>query len=203
MESKVLENHERYLERKALYLKFGFDVDKERKCILDNAKPIFGNILEVGTGKGHFALVLAKEGYKFTSVDISIEEQEIAKLNLRYFEFEESVNFKIENAEHLSFEENSFDIIFSVNTLHHFKTPFKVMDEFSRVLTSRGKIILSDFNERGFKIIDKVHAEHGGIHEKGGFGLCDIETYLKEKGLKIDKYEGKFQEIITVHKPTA
>jgi len=203
LEKEVLENHERYLERKELYLKFGFDIDKERNFILDKAKPISGNILEVGTGKGHFALVLAKEGYKFTSVDISIEEQEIAKLNLRYFKFEKSVNLKIENAEHLSFEENSFDIIFSVNTLHHFNAPFKVMDEFSRILTPGGKIILSDFNERGFKIIDKVHAARGGIHEKAEFGLRDIEMYLKEKGFKSDRCEGNFQEIVTARKPKA
>jgi len=74
LEKDVFENHARYLERKKLYRKYGVDIDRERKFILEKAKPVSGNILEVGTGKGHFALVLAKEGYQFTSVDISEEE---------------------------------------------------------------------------------------------------------------------------------
>ena len=49
-----------------------------RKFIFDKSQPIFGDILEVGTGKGHFALILAQEGCYFTSVDISEEEQKFA-----------------------------------------------------------------------------------------------------------------------------
>ena len=79
MERLVKENHERYLERINLYKGFGYDVEKERKFILEKSMPLYGNILEVGTGKGYFALELAKEGVRFISVDISEEEQEFAK----------------------------------------------------------------------------------------------------------------------------
>ena len=71
MEKEVLENHKRYLERVKLYRSFGYDLEKERDFILDKSLPISGEILEIGTGKGHFALVLAKRGFRFTSIDIS------------------------------------------------------------------------------------------------------------------------------------
>ena len=77
MEREAIENHQRYLERKRLYQAYGFDIDKERKFAFNKSKPLYGDILEVGSGKGHFALTLAKEGYKF----IRINEQ--LKLNTK------------------------------------------------------------------------------------------------------------------------
>ena len=201
LEREVLENHKRYLERKKLYQSHGFDIDKERKFVLDKAEPLFGDILEVGTGKGHFTLILAKEGYKFTSVDVFEEEQDIARLNLRYFGLEDYVDFKIENAEDLSLEDNSFDIIFSINTIHHLEAPFKVMDELVRIISFEGKIILSDFTKDGFEILHEVHTTKGRIHEKAKFSLHNIGEYLGQKGFMIDRYESKFQEMLTASKP--
>jgi len=200
MEREVLENHKLYSERKRLYQSHGFDIDRERKFILDKAEPLFGDILEVGTGKGHFTLILAKEGYKFTSVDVSKEEQDIARLNLRYYGLEDSVDFRIENAEYLSFEDKSFDIIFSINTNHHLKSPFKVMDEFARIISFEGKIVLSDFTKEGFEILDKIHATEGRMHEKENIILHDVKEYLRTKGFAVDRYESKFQEILTAYK---
>jgi len=37
LDKKVLENHKRYLERKALYKSFGYDVDKERAFVIEKA----------------------------------------------------------------------------------------------------------------------------------------------------------------------
>ena len=79
MKKEVLENHKLYLERKKLYQNHGLNIDKERQFVLDKAEPLFGDILEVGTGKGYFTLILAGEGYKFTSDDVSKEEQGIAR----------------------------------------------------------------------------------------------------------------------------
>ena len=63
MEEKLLENHKIYLERINFYKKFGYDVGEERKFILEKAYPLYGDILEVGTGKGYFTVELAKEGW--------------------------------------------------------------------------------------------------------------------------------------------
>jgi len=199
MDKEVLENHKRYLERKALYKNFGYDVDKERAFIIEKAQPVFGDILEVGTGKGHFALALAKEGYKFISVDISEEEQRIAKLNLRYFGLEKSVDFRIENAESLSFKDKSFDVIFAINALHHFINPYRVIDELVRLVKSKGKIILSDFTKEGLEFMDKIHTSEGRKHEVSNITLADIERYLIEKGFKIDKASSKFQEVLIAY----
>ena len=88
MEKEILENHKKYLDRVSFYRSFGYDLEKERDFILDKSLPIAGKILEIGTGKGHFALALAKRGFNFTSIDMSEEEQKIAKLNTQYYDLE-------------------------------------------------------------------------------------------------------------------
>lgn len=199
MEKQILENHQRYLERKALYKSFGCDIDKEREFIIAKAQPLYGDILEAGTGKGNFALSLAKQGYRFTTFDISEEEQNFAKLTLRYFGLDNLVDFKIENGEHLSFEDGKFDIVFSINTFHHLINPYKVIDELIRVLPFEGKIVLSDFSVEGFELMDKIHTSEGKIHQVSEVSLADVEKHLITKGFKAEKHKSKFQEVLIAY----
>ncbi|OGX15013.1 MAG: hypothetical protein A2166_00790 [Omnitrophica WOR_2 bacterium RBG_13_41_10] len=199
LDKEVLENHKRYLERKALYKSFGCDIDQERAFIIEKAQPIYGDVLEAGTGKGHFALALAKEGYRFTTFDISEQEQKFARLNLKYFGLDHLVDFRIENGESLSFKDKSFDIIFSINTFHHLINPYKVLDELIRLLSFEGKLILSDFTKEGMSLMDKIHASEGRKHQASKTTLPDIERYLIEKGFEVDKASSKFQEVLIAY----
>ena len=196
---EVLENHRMYLERMKFYRSFGYDADKEREFILDVAMPVFGNILEVGTGKGYFALLLAREGYIFSSVDISEEEQNFARLNLKYFGLEKFADFRIENAECMSFDDKSFDVIFSINTFHHLANPFKVIDEMIRLITLEGKLVISDFIKEGLDLMNKIHKSESRIHQVSGVDLSEIEKYLAGAGFTIKKEESKYQQVLIAY----
>lgn len=200
MNNEVLENHKRYLERKALYKSFGYDVDKERGFILKQAEPVSGKILEAGTGKGHFALTLAKAGYSFVTFDISPEEQHFAKLNIAYFGFDKQVDFRIENGEKTSFSSGSFDVVFSVNVLHHLRNATQVIDELIRIVSPEGKFVLADFTDEGFKVMDKIHGHEGNKHEVGEFTLFDAENYLSRKGFKVTGIQSIYQAVLVAEK---
>lgn len=200
LEKEVLENHEKYLKRIALFKSYGYDVEKERKFIVEQAKPLNGKILDAGTGKGYFSLALAREGRPFVTFDISAEQQRFAKLNLAYFDFTNLVEFRIENAERTSFPDESFDIIFSINLVHHLENPYQVAEELLRILSSNGKLIIVDFTETGFRIIDKVQALEGKTHETGKVALSDIESYMKTKGFYITKMKSNIQKILIIKK---
>jgi ubiquinone/menaquinone biosynthesis C-methylase UbiE len=200
MEREVLENHEKYLAKKELYKSFGYDIDKERAFIIRQAQPIQGNILEAGTGKGHFALELAKAGYRFTTFDISETEQAFAKLNLKYFNLDQLVDFRIENGECLSFGNKSFDIIFSINTFHHLINPHKVLNELIRLLTFEGKLVLSDFTKKGLMLMDKIHAIEGHKHEVSEITLGDIKAYLTKKNFDIKQESTRYQDVLIAQK---
>ncbi len=200
MDKEVLENHKTYLERKKLHQSFGYDIDKERDFILEQAKPFLGKILEAGTGKGHFALALAKDGYSFVTFDMSAEEQRFAKLNIAYFGFEKLVDFRIENGEHTSFVGGSFDVIFSVNVLHHLRNAYQVIDELIRILSPKGKVVLADFTEEGFKVVDKIHGLEGNTHEVGQVSLPDAESYLIKKGFSVKKTKSVYQCVLVAER---
>jgi ubiquinone/menaquinone biosynthesis C-methylase UbiE len=200
LDKEILDNHKRYLERIALFKSHGYDVEKERNFIVELAKPLTGRILDAGTGKGYFALALAKEGHPFVTFDISADQQQFAKLNLAYFGFANLVNFRIENAERTSFPDDSFDIIFSVNLIHHLENPYQVVEELSRILSLNGKLIIADFTETGFRIVDTIQALEGKTHETGKVALSDIESFMKTKGFLIKIMKSNIQEILIVNK---
>ncbi|OGS27943.1 MAG: hypothetical protein A2297_08075 [Elusimicrobia bacterium RIFOXYB2_FULL_48_7] len=196
MKSVITENREKYLERREFYKSFGYDIEAERRFILEKSLLVHENILEVGTGKGYFAVELAKKGYKLTSIDISVEDQKIAVLNAEYHKLEKQIEFRIENAERLSFPNESFNTVFSVNSVHHMDNAFLIIDEMLRVISLKGKIIISDFSKEGMELIDKIHASEGKKHEVGKTSLADISGYLSNKSFKIEKYRSEFQEVL-------
>ena len=196
MEKEVLENHKRYLKRVSFYRSNGYDLEKERDFILDKSLSVSGEILEIGTGKGHFALALAKRGYNFTSIDISFQEQEIAMLNLRYFGLEKQVTFKIEDAARMSFSDQSFNVIFSINVFHHLEKSLAVLEEINRLLRNGGKAVLSDFSDKGLEIINACHTAEGRTHDYFKHRLNEAKEYFIRKGFKIMGYQSQVQKVL-------
>lgn len=200
MDKNISENHERYRERIKLFKSFGYDIDKERDFVIENAQPIKGKILELGTGKGHFAVALAQKGYQFTTVDISEEEQGFAKMNIQYLGLMDKINFVIADAEHLNFPDNSYDVSFGINIVHHLSQPLKVVNELLRVTVPDGKIVVSDFSKEGFAIIKELHKSEGKQHDSGHCTLNEIAEYVLGKGFQINKFNSKCQEMIIIRK---
>jgi ubiquinone/menaquinone biosynthesis C-methylase UbiE len=198
-EQEILEQD---IIRKKIFKEYGYDMDKERDFVVDSSKPISGKILEAGTGKGHFTIALAKKGYELISFDISKEAQAEAKKNIHDLGLSKFVNFKIEDGEKLSFKNKSFDTIFSVNTLHHINQPFVFIDELIRVWSNKGKIIITDFTNIGFDMLDKIHAAENDTHDRGKTNLTEIQNYLNTKNFQTKIIKTKFQEILIIKNKT-
>lgn len=196
MEKELIENHQCYLERVALYRKFGYAIEEERSFIIEKACPFSGNILEAGTGKGYFSVVLARLGFHFTSFDISAAEQQYARLNLAYHGLTSHVRFDVADLECLPYEDASFDVVFAVNIIHHLSSVRTACDELIRVLSPSGKMVLSDFNTQGFAIVDKIHALEGKQHELSAGTMIETKTILTNCGFKVDEHHGTNQDVL-------
>lgn len=101
-------------------------------------------ILDVGTGTGVIALVLAEMGHKVTGVDIAEEMVQKARekaKNLNLF-----ADFRVGDAEELPFADNSFDALINRHVVWSLPHPEKAMAEWKRVLRPGGKLIIIDSN---------------------------------------------------------
>ena len=159
-----------------------------------------GSILEIGTGTGYATLVLAKAGYKFTSIDTDKESLEIAALNLAYENALSNVAFYVMDGKSLDFENKSFRNIVVINLFHHIDDIDKVLSEIDRVLCRGGKAVLADFNKNGLKIVGSVHKQEGRIHEDVGVSKKHIYSYFHRLGYDVKSAEDKHHWVLIAKK---
>ncbi len=188
-------------DRLKLFKKYGYDIPKARKFILTKARISRGKILEVGTGRGHMAVALAKNSLRVVSIDLDRKAQDVAKLKLESLKLDKSVSLKIMNAERLKYKDNSFDYVISVNFIHHAKNPVKCLKEMIRV--TKNKLIIADLNKRGEKIMEKVHALDGHSHAASKMSLSGVKEYLEKAGLIVKVYRDICQTVIIAKKGVA
>ena len=199
-EDEIASNHKIFKERMEIFKKEGFDITKTREVILEAAGKIIGSILEVGTGKGHMALALARQGHEFTSVDRDEEALRFASLNLAHEKLDSNAELLVMDSKELKFDDGSFENIIAVNFFHHVDTGEIVLSEMDRVLKKDGKLILADFDEVGFEIIDRVHHREGSTHENLGFSLEAICLSLEKLGYRIERFNKENHWILIAKK---
>jgi ubiquinone/menaquinone biosynthesis C-methylase UbiE len=101
-------------------------------------------VLEIGPADGHFINDLFKieKNIVYTGVDLSDEMIQAANENHSELIRENKVKFIKGDVVSLPFSENSFDRIFTVNTLYFWSDPGKGVCELLRVLKPSGKIFV-------------------------------------------------------------
>lgn len=94
-------------------------------------------VLDYGCGEGETALMLAEHGARVTGIDIS--ERRIQKAR-EAGEALQNVSFHVMNAEQLSFDDGSFDLVCGTSILHHLDLD-RALGEIARTLDPAGKAI--------------------------------------------------------------
>jgi nitrogen fixation protein NifU and related proteins len=201
VEYLIKDNHKKYSERIKLYRSRGYDIPKLREKIVEqfNGLILNANILDVGTGKGHLALAIAKSGWKCTSIDISPEEIQLARLNAFYFKVDELIDFQQQDASQVNFETGSFDVVISAGLMHHLSKPELVLKEMLRVCKPGRRIILSDLNEKGKRIIAQVQKEDGKKHRVIGWPLGKVQKWFEGKNCETAYLKNDCEDVIVVN----
>ena len=89
-------------------------------------------VLDVGTGPGFFALLLAEAGYQVTAADVTEEMLKEAKKNTGVFA--EKITWKLSDAQKLELGDCEFDAVFSRNVTWNLENPGQAYEEWVRVL---------------------------------------------------------------------
>ena len=113
----------------------------EKKRILEEFTDTKGLLLDVGTGWGRYAIELTKMGLDVVGMDISRKMLETALVRR-----ERASKHHIVQAEalRLPFKDNSFDSVLFVRSFKYIKDYFIALDEVSRVLRYKGKLVIYD-----------------------------------------------------------
>ena len=102
------------------------------------------NILDVGTGPGFLACILAEEGHKVTAIDNSEGMLACAIKNAAALGV--SPRFLMMDVNELSFQDNTFDVIVTRNVTWTLEYPERVYKEFKRILNPQGMLLIYDAN---------------------------------------------------------
>ena len=114
-------------------------------------------VLDIGTGPGFYAIILASRGYDVTAVDLSEGMIEQAKHNAG--SLAEKIRFFKMDAQELSFPDNEFDVIVTRNLTWNLPDPVKAYGEWRRVLRDGGVMLNIDSNCYAYLFDDEKKCE--------------------------------------------
>jgi ubiquinone/menaquinone biosynthesis C-methylase UbiE len=145
-------------------------------------------LLDVGAGTGILTAQVAPLVAHVTCTDIAPEMLEKAKAKLAGFDH---VEYRVETAAVLSFEDNSFDVVLCCNVLHQMVDPDVAVGEFHRVLRPGGKLLAITLTMGDMSLWAKVrtgiqYAVRFGIPPAGhSFKLSTFSQLIAEAGFDV------------------
>lgn len=111
-------------------------------------------VLEIGCGNGADGARFAQAGAHYTGVDLTQTAVEATRRHFQVLGLR--ATFQVENAECLSFADESFDFVYSHGVLHHTANPAKSFSEVRRVLKPLGKAVLMLYHKHSFNYYVRI-----------------------------------------------
>lgn len=150
-----------------------------------------GDVLDVGSGDGAAAAVLAPHCRSLTCVDTNARLIEAAAERLRRHG---NVRAQVADAHDLPFEDASFDDVLIFHTLTYAEEPARVLKECARVLRPGGRLVLLCLDEHRQA---EVTARYGERHP--GFSPRAVRGLLARAGLTVASAEVASRELKKPH----
>ncbi|WP_443090231.1 methyltransferase domain-containing protein [Basfia succiniciproducens] len=101
-------------------------------------------VLDIGTGPGFFAIIMAQAGAQVTAIDATSNMLEQAKYNAAQAMVD--IRFVRGDVHHLPFADERFDLIISRNVTWNLSEPEQAYKEWHRVLKCGGNLLNFDAN---------------------------------------------------------
>jgi phosphatidylethanolamine/phosphatidyl-N-methylethanolamine N-methyltransferase len=124
-------------------LVFGKLFDRGRQAAIAAAEQVGGRILEVGVGTG-ISLPDYSPGNRIVGIDLSEPMLCKARARVEQMSLTNVVRLEAMDAEHLSFADDSFDVVIALYVVSTVPNPEAALDEFARVVRPGGEIILAN-----------------------------------------------------------
>lgn len=122
---------------------FGMDISWRKNVFKIVKKQQPETILDIATGTGDMAILYTQtDAKKIVGLDISSGMLEVAKTKTKKKNLEEIIEYKLGDAEHLPFEDGSFDVVTVTYGIRNFEDLEKGLSEILRVLSPNGMLVV-------------------------------------------------------------
>ncbi len=136
-----------------------------------------GRVLDVASGDGVLAEMLASRAESITCIDSS---EPVVAAGARRLESFENVRFVAGDMHQLAFDDGSFDVVLLMHALTYTRQPEKVVGEAARVLTDGGTLVGSTL---------KAHRHETAVepfnHLNFGFSIRSLKRLFRDAGLNV------------------
>lgn len=154
------------------------------------------SLLEVGGGDGRFAIQVARHTRltKIVTTDVSADMAVLARKRIIGSGLADRISAEVQDVHKLDYDDNSFDIVVSNFSFHHWRQPSVGLRECTRVVKPGGVVIICDGYDR-----PSLRELKNAVKKIGGswlailalwFGKNDllrynrIEEVMKEAGIE-------------------
>lgn len=140
-------------------------------------------VLDIGTGPGFFAILLAEAGYRVTAVDAAEEMLKEAEKNAG--ELSGRIHWKLGDVQKLNMKAEQFDVLVTRNVTWNLEFPARAYGEWLRVMKKGG--ILLNFDADWYGYLFSKEKRLGYEHDRQKVEEQQLEDYYI--GTDIDKME--------------
>jgi ubiquinone/menaquinone biosynthesis C-methylase UbiE len=165
-------------------------LEMEGRRIWQNPKEILETIeikpdfvaADLGCGSGFFTVPLSQKVKKVYAIDIQKEMLEFLEKKIQGLKIK-NIGLILSNEDEIPLENESVDILISINTLHEFDDKGRMIEEIRRVLRRYGKLLIVDFKKEdtgfGPPVAIRVSKEQAkSLFEKKGFTILKSEDLM-------------------------
>ena len=140
-----------------------------------------GDLLDIGTGTGRIAELLAPEAASVSALDKSLEMLKLARTKLQHLPADK-VELVQGDFTDLPFSEERFDTVLLHQVLHFAQEPEIALQEAARVTRPGGRIAIVDFAAHGREDLRTRYA-----HTRLGFSDRQIKQMLRDTGYHVSQ----------------
>lgn len=157
-----------------------------------------GRVLEVGCGRGGFAIWLAKHAPRFSLVGVDFSQAAIDLARASAAAHKAAVEFRQGDAEALQFADGTFDIVISCECMEHVPHPPVMAREIARVLKPGGCFLLTTENYLNGMLLGWLMSwlrrepfnSGSGVQPRENFFLFwMVLSHLQSAGLSVTRME--------------
>jgi len=137
-----------------------------------------GKIIDVGCGSGATAIVLAQAfpQSEVVGIDLSQPLLHLASQAAQAAGLTGRVRFETGDAERIPYEDDSFDVVLSLNMVHIVEHPIQMLNEIERILLPEGSLFIADLRRSWLGLFEK--------EMKSSLTLQEAKTLLAQSKLR-------------------